>query len=156
MTAGPGDEAGDVVGRGYMRASGVGREHVIDVLKAAFVQGRLTKDEFDMRLGQAFAARTYGELAALTADVSAGLVGARALRKPAQARGRLPMNTILESGACVMIGSTALVATFFFGSFGLYFAVVVAISAAILLIGLLILGSWHEKRSDPATARGRP
>jgi hypothetical protein len=50
---------------------------VIDMLKAAFVQGRLTWDEFDMRVGQALAARGYARLAALTADIPAGLTGAR-------------------------------------------------------------------------------
>jgi len=39
------------------------------VLKAAFVQGRLDRDEFDLRAGQALAARTYADLAALTADI---------------------------------------------------------------------------------------
>jgi hypothetical protein len=50
---------------------------VIDVLKAAFVQGRLTKDEFDLRIGQALASRIYADLAALTADVPAGPARAR-------------------------------------------------------------------------------
>jgi hypothetical protein len=62
---------------------------VIDVLKSAFVQGRLTKGEFDLRVGQVFAARTYAELADVTADVTvdipAGLIGARP-RRPARAR----------------------------------------------------------------------
>jgi DUF1707 SHOCT-like domain len=44
-------------------------------LKAAFIQGRLTKDEFDSRVGRAFGSRTYAELAALTADIPAGLTG---------------------------------------------------------------------------------
>jgi Domain of unknown function (DUF1707) len=44
---------------------------VIDVLKATFVHGRLTMDEFDARVGQTFASRTYAELAALTADIRA-------------------------------------------------------------------------------------
>lgn len=44
-------------------------ELVIDVLKAAFVQGRLTRDELDARVGRAFTSRTYADLAALTADV---------------------------------------------------------------------------------------
>jgi hypothetical protein len=52
------------------------REHVIETLKAAFVQGRLTKDEFDARTGQVFASRTYAELATLTADIPAGLAAA--------------------------------------------------------------------------------
>ena len=52
-----------------MRASHADRERVVGVLKAAFVQGRFTKDEFDLRVSQAFAARTYAELAAVTADL---------------------------------------------------------------------------------------
>ena len=41
-----------------VRASHADREQVIDALKAAFVQGRLTEDEFDARAGQAFASQT--------------------------------------------------------------------------------------------------
>ena len=52
-------------GRGRPRASHADREQVIDTLKAAFVQGLLTKDELDARAGQAFASRTYAELAAV-------------------------------------------------------------------------------------------
>jgi Domain of unknown function (DUF1707) len=55
--------------RSRLRASHADREHVIDMLKAAFVQGRVTKDEFDARVGQTFASRTYAELAAVTADL---------------------------------------------------------------------------------------
>jgi Domain of unknown function (DUF1707) len=68
-----------------MRASHADREQVIDVLKAAFVQGRLAKDEFDLRLGHAFAARTYAELADVTADIPAGLIAAQP-RRPARTR----------------------------------------------------------------------
>ena len=61
----PGDEiAAAASGRGHLRASHADRERVIDTLKAAFVQGRLTKDEFDARIGHTFASRTYTELAA--------------------------------------------------------------------------------------------
>jgi hypothetical protein len=74
-------------GRGCLRASHADREQMIEVLKAAFVQGRLTKDEFDLRVGQAFASRTYAELADLTADIPAGLIGAQP-RKPSGARAR--------------------------------------------------------------------
>ena len=74
MVAGPGDEiAAGTGGRGHLRASRADREQVIGTLKAAFVQGRLVKDEFDLRVGQALAPRTYAELAALTADLPAGL-----------------------------------------------------------------------------------
>ncbi len=72
-------------GCGRLRASHADREQVVGVLKAAFVQGRLTKDEFDARIGQAFAAPTHAELAAVTADIPAWLMGAQP-RKPAPAR----------------------------------------------------------------------
>ena len=59
VAAESGDQgAADAAARGYLRASHADREQVIGVLKAAFVQGRLTKDELDARAGQAFAART--------------------------------------------------------------------------------------------------
>ena len=44
--------------RGHLRASHADREQVIGTLTAAFVQGMLPKDEFDLRVGQTFAART--------------------------------------------------------------------------------------------------
>ena len=38
------------------------------MLKAAFVQGRLTKQEFDLRVGQVLASRTYADLRALIGE----------------------------------------------------------------------------------------
>ena len=55
-----------------MRAASADRERAVDVLKAGFAEGRLTQDEYNERIGQAYAARTYGELAALTADLPVG------------------------------------------------------------------------------------
>jgi hypothetical protein len=77
-------------GRGYLRASHADREQVIEVLKAAFVQGRLTKGEFDLCVGQALAARTYAELAAATAGIPGGLIAPKP-PAPARARGRQPV-----------------------------------------------------------------
>lgn len=57
---------------GKLRASDADRERTIDVLKAAFAEGRLTKDEYDERLDTVYASRTYAELAALTADLPVG------------------------------------------------------------------------------------
>ena len=84
-----------------MRASHADRERVIDLLKAAFVQGRLMRDEFDARIGQALASRTYGELAAVTADIPAELIGAPPRRPPVRARRRIPFNTAVTGGACM-------------------------------------------------------
>ncbi len=81
--AGPGDDkAAAAVGRACVRASHAGREQVIDMLKAAFVQGGLAKDEFDARIGQALTCRTCAELASVICDLPAGLAGARCARCP--------------------------------------------------------------------------
>ncbi len=55
-----------------MLAAAADRERTIDVLKAAFGEGRLTKEEFDSRSGRVLAARTYADLAAIVADLPAG------------------------------------------------------------------------------------
>jgi Domain of unknown function (DUF1707) len=57
-------------------------EGTIDRLTQAFVQGLLAKDEFDLRVSQAFASRTFADLAALTADIPAGLTGAQRSPEP--------------------------------------------------------------------------
>ena len=81
---GPGDQLAAAGGRsgGDLRASHADREQVIDTLKVAFVQGRLTKDELAARTGQVYAARTYTELAEMTADIPARLTRARPPRHP--------------------------------------------------------------------------
>ena len=52
-----------------LRVSDADRERTADVLRHAFVEGRLTQDELDARLGQTYGARTYADLAAPTADL---------------------------------------------------------------------------------------
>src|SRR5215471_4947063 len=69
--AGPGDEV--AAGRGNLRASHADRDRLAGILKTAFVQGMLDQGEFTLRVGQALAARTYADLAALTADLPADL-----------------------------------------------------------------------------------
>ena len=65
----------------------------------------LAKDEFDLRVGQAFASRTYADLAALTTDLPAGLAVTQP-RKPARVQGKA---RVLRTGA-VLTASTALYA----------------------------------------------
>jgi hypothetical protein len=62
-----------------LRASDDDRERVVEVLRVAAGDGRLTAAELDERLEMALAARTSGDLAALTADLPA--VGAAAAAK---------------------------------------------------------------------------
>jgi hypothetical protein len=56
-------------GYSYMRASPADREQVIGTLTAAFLDGRLTKEEHDERVGRALVSRTYGDLGRLTEDL---------------------------------------------------------------------------------------
>jgi lipopolysaccharide export LptBFGC system permease protein LptF len=80
--AGPGDEVAATPDRGRLRASHADREQAIGALKVAFVEGRLNEDEFDARLGQVHASRTYAELAEVTADIPTGLTGIQPTRDP--------------------------------------------------------------------------
>ena len=72
---------------------------MISTLKAAFVQGMLDKDEFGQRVSQAFAARTYADLAAVTGDIPAGLIGTQPQRTPARARSRKPIDKRVKVAA---------------------------------------------------------
>jgi len=54
---------------GSLRASDTDREQLVDVLKAAFSEGRLDQDEYTSRMEQAYSAKTYGELRGLVADL---------------------------------------------------------------------------------------
>jgi len=51
-------------------ASDADRERTVEVLKTAFVHGALTRDELAHRTGRALTARTYAELAAITAGLT--------------------------------------------------------------------------------------
>jgi hypothetical protein len=126
-----------------LRASRADRERVIDLLKAAFVQGRLDRDEFDARIGLAVASRTYGELAAVTADIPAELVGALPRRPPVQARRRVPFNTAVNGGACMaLLVNVGLVATLLSWSpVAVVLFVVFTIIGTILAIGAMITAS---------------
>ena len=62
-------------GYGHLRAGQADRERAIDVLKAAFAEGRLDIDEFAERVSEVHASKSYRDLAALTADLPAGPLG---------------------------------------------------------------------------------
>lgn len=55
-----------------MLASQAERERAVDVLRAAFGEGRLQQKEFEQRVARAYAARTVGELSVLVADLPQG------------------------------------------------------------------------------------
>ncbi len=73
-------------GHGDARASDEDREAATSWLTTAFVQGRLTKDELDERMGLALSARTHAELQAVTADLPGATPAATAPAVPAAPR----------------------------------------------------------------------
>ena len=73
-----------------MRASDADREQVVEILIAAFVQGRLDLDELTLRAGQALASRTYTGLAATIADIPAPPL----MVPPAPGRARPPVPAV--------------------------------------------------------------
>jgi hypothetical protein len=63
---------------------------VLDVLRVAAGEGRLTPDELDERVTATLTSRTLGELAVLTADLVAGLAGDGTGTGTGTGRGRGP------------------------------------------------------------------
>jgi len=159
VTAGPGD------------GTAAGCEQAIGILKAAFVQGMLTKDEFDQRVGQAFAARTQAELAALGADIP---VMPTASAEPAVAQPPAPVRawdgSLVPRPGRLLAVTTALYATVW--AFAILpswpedvegdppkAVVLLLFSATLVYLSFLVVGvvfmidGWQERRAAAAAAR---
>ncbi|GIE52680.1 hypothetical protein Ani05nite_62140 [Amorphoplanes nipponensis] len=83
-----------------LRAADADRHKIADQLKSALDEGRLTLHEYDDRVRQAYAARTYAELLILVADlprpgVSAAEVSARKAAEVRRVERRLPMALLI-------------------------------------------------------------
>jgi Domain of unknown function (DUF1707) len=158
--AGPGDEiAAGSGGRGRLGASHADREQVIEVLKAAFVQGRLDRDEFDLRVGRALASRTYADLAALTADIPARLTRARppgpageSVNKKRKAVAALACATVALPGLMVALPPIPDGSPFVVTVIVLLFALTMAVSTN----WLVLLHDRLNKRAGRQSARGLP
>jgi hypothetical protein len=154
-----GPDEGGLAGRGHLRAAQADREQAITVLKAAYAQGRLTKDELEARAGQAFASRTYAELAALTADIPADLPAASpAAASPAATgsdaswpRPSTPARTLAKaarrSGVCLLVAIALVEGAYLAGNFLLIVAAFFALIAASGFFGYGVLDAWQERRS---------
>lgn len=125
----------------------IDRDHAIDVLKVAFVQGRLSMDEFDARIGQVLTSRTQAELAMVTEDIPAGLAGVR--RPPRPPRRRMGSAARWGTSGFITPGVLAagLTASSLSGSASwTVMAVVVALGYFIVWLsaGAELLWQWHS------------
>jgi len=157
----PGEDTTAAGGRGRMRASRLDRERVIELLKVAFVQGRLTQDELDTRVGQTLASRTYADLAALTGDVPAEPTAAQPAAGPASSTAQTlapagsPARTLAKaasrSAISVLIPLAVLgVAALTHAQSLLGLAICLGIFALIAAPGFLgygVVDAWQEWRS---------
>lgn len=113
----------------------------IRTLKAALVQGRLTEDEYDERMSQASASRSRAELAALTADLPAGLTA------------RLPKARDAWTGVCVIISAVSVLGAIVLWSPDNYaaFALALLALATLIVVPVITVGlavdARHQKRS---------
>ncbi len=144
-------------GRVHLRASQADREGVIDTLKAAYVAGRLTEDEFEARVGQALAARTHANLAAITADIPAGPVVTRSVRMP---------DRVMAGGTAAIIAAAALGGALLVGGSALILWAITMTGVLLFTVSVL-LSERQERRTRgrrppraapgaPAIERGRP
>jgi Domain of unknown function (DUF1707) len=79
---------------GHLRASDADRDQVAERLRNAAAEGRIATDEFEQRLGATLGARTYGELAAVVADLPG---------TPVRRRSSLPFSPIARVAIALAI-----------------------------------------------------
>jgi hypothetical protein len=166
VATGPADPADpaaapDDYGYGRMRTSRADREQAIDTLKAAYVQGRLTKNELDERLGRALAPLTHAELAALTGDLPDGLAAAGRPHAAGQGMARLQeSNAAKASVYAILVAGVMMVAAVGngIGNPLHVLAVVLLLSPVwmLALAGLLLLHSRLEERGARRLPPGPP
>jgi hypothetical protein len=159
--AGPGDEiAAGTGGRGRLRASHADREQVIEVLKAAFVQGRLDRDEFDLRVGRGLASRTYADLVALTADITSARLTRARPPEPARESANKKKKAVAAFSCATLayLGLMVALPPIPDGSpFAVPVIVVLFVLCAVASTGwLLLLHAWLDERAGRKSAQGLP
>jgi hypothetical protein len=133
-----------------------GREQVIAALKTAYVQGRLTKDEFELRVGQALA--MYAELDALTADIPAAApaVASRSeVARQAANKKMIQQGTAGAAGLVFLMDAVLVIPRNPLP--GVIAGVLLTSFVAVLVAGFLTLLSWAlDRRSSAQPAQGSP
>jgi hypothetical protein len=114
-----------MAGRSALRASDADRERVADRLREAAAEGRILTEELEQRLEASFAARTYGQLDAVLADLPAR-------RRPLPARSR-ERGWLRPTLALMLAATVALVVTL---------AVVLVVAGILATWVLWVVAGW--------------
>ena len=139
--AAPGAAAGAGGAERLHVSHAVAREQVNRILAAAWEHGRLTEDERDVRAARVSASRCHADLAALIADLPAGLAT------------RPPTTRDVRKGACAIIAAAGVLAAVLLSNpdNALAFIAFLAAAATLLLAPVttvgLIFDVRHQKRS---------
>ena len=99
--------------------------------------GRLSEDEFEARVGQAFASRTHADLATITADIPAAPVAARPARMP---------DRVVAWGTAVIIAAAALGGALLVGGSALILWAI-TVTGVLLFTVSVLLNERQERRS---------
>jgi hypothetical protein len=133
--------------RAILRASDADREQVAERLRQATAEGRLVAEELEERLEAVFAARTYGELDAVVADLPGAPARRRERPQPKWA------------GAPSLLRPIPILALFILAPVivSLMLAAAVIVATVFMAWGLLLLVGWlafghTRRRFDPTPA----
>lgn len=80
--------------RDQMRAADADRERYAERVRQALEEGRLTLDEVDVRLRDVYAAKTFGDLDRLVADLPGPVPSQRSQVAPVEQPARVPASRI--------------------------------------------------------------
>lgn len=158
--AGSGDEIAPGAAGRRLRASHADRDRVIDVLKAAFIQGMLDKDEFDLRVAQTLASRTYADLAALTADIPATVAAAQPPPRPARQSQERKFVKGLACGLVVvpstMVGLALIAGHHLTPAAVILNVVLFTCMVAVPATLLVLVHAWLDSRESRPPSQGSP
>jgi hypothetical protein len=119
-----------MVRRSSLRASDADREYIAERLRNAAAEGRILSEELEHRLGATFAARTYGELNAVVADLPREAPRGGPSRLPLRLRPATIVALVVLFPMALAIAAAAIIAVA-----ALITAWTVAVSLAALFLG---------------------